>query len=102
MAASVARYALCKPGMEGEGEEAVMRTIGRVDWLMGRYDTKGDASHPMHGRPAEPAQCAIYTGKYSKAKRACIAYMESTVVKISIPPLSFKSVPLSLSRSPLL
>ena len=26
----------------------------------------------------------------------------STVVKISIPPLSFKSVPLSLSRSPLL
>jgi len=61
LAASVARYALCKPGMEGEGEEAVMRTIGRVDWLMGRYDTKGDASHPMHGRPAEPAQCAIYT-----------------------------------------
>ena len=68
MAASVARYALCKPGMEGEGEEAVMRTIGRVDWLMGRYDTKGDASHPMHGRPAEPAQCAIYTGKYSKRR----------------------------------
>ena len=41
-------------------------------------------------------------GKYSKAKRACIAYMESTVVDISIPPPSFKPVPLSLSRSPLL
>ena len=101
MAASVARYALCKPGMEGEGEEAVMRTIGRVDWLMGRYDTKGDASHPMHGRPAEPAQCAIYTGKYSKRRRVHRVY-GSTVVKIAIPPLSFKPVPLSLSRSPLL
>ena len=100
MAASVARYALCKPGMEGEGEEAVMRTIGRVDWLMGRYDTKGDASHPMHGRPAEPAQCAIYTGKYSK--RRSVHREWSTVVKISIPPPSFKPVPLSLSRSPLL
>ena len=36
-----------------------------------------------------------------KRKRACIAYMESTVVSISIPPLSFKPVSLSLSRSPL-
>ena len=32
-----------------------------------------------------------------KQKRACIAYMESTVVKISIPPPSFKPVPLCLS-----
>ena len=40
-------------------------------------------------------------GKYSKRKRACIAYMESTVVNISIPPPSFKPVALFLSRSPL-
>ena len=40
-------------------------------------------------------------GKYSKRKRACIAYMESTVVDISIPPPSFKPVSLSWSRSPL-
>ena len=37
-------------------------------------------------------------GKYSKRKRACIAYMESTVVDISILPPSFKPVSLSLSR----
>ena len=40
-------------------------------------------------------------GKYKKRKRACIAYMESTVVKISIIPPSFKPVLLSLSRSSL-
>ena len=39
--------------------------------------------------------------KYSKRRRASIAYMESTVVDISIPPPSFKPVPLSLPRSPL-
>ena len=33
-----------------------------------------------------------------KRERACIAYMESTVVDISIPPPSFKLVSLSLSR----
>ena len=37
-------------------------------------------------------------GKYSKRRRACIAYMESTVVDISISPPSFKPVSLSLSR----
>ena len=37
-------------------------------------------------------------GKYSKRKRASIAYMESTVVDISIPPPSFKLVAWSLSR----
>ena len=37
-------------------------------------------------------------GKYSKRRRACIAYMESTVVDISILPPSFKPVSLSLSR----
>ena len=31
-------------------------------------------------------------GKYFKRKRTCIAYMESTVVSISIPPPSFKPV----------
>ena len=41
-------------------------------------------------------------GKYSKRRRACIAYMESTVVDISIPPPSFKPISLFLSRSPLL
>ena len=41
------------------------------------------------------------TGEYSKRRRACIAYMESTVVDISIPPPSFKPVSLSLSRSSL-
>ena len=40
-------------------------------------------------------------GKYSKRRRACIAYMESTVVDISIPPPSFKPVSLSLPRSSL-
>ena len=40
-------------------------------------------------------------GEYFKRKRACIAYMESTVVDISIPPPSFKPVSLALSRSPL-
>ena len=40
-------------------------------------------------------------GKYSKRKRACIAYMESTVVDISIPPSPFKPVSLYLSRSSL-
>ena len=34
-------------------------------------------------------------GKYYKRKRACIAYMESTVVDIFIPPLSSKPVSLS-------
>ena len=43
----------------------------------------------------------VLAGKYFKAKRACIAYMASTVVDISIPPPSFKPVSLSLSRSPL-
>ena len=39
-------------------------------------------------------------GKYSKAKESgAIAYMESTVVEIFIPPSSFKSVLLSFSRS---
>ena len=42
-----------------------------------------------------------YIGKYFKRKRASIAYMESTVVKISIPPLSFKLVSLFLLRLPL-
>jgi len=37
-------------------------------------------------------------GKYFKAKRACIAYMESTVDDISIPPPFFKPVSLSLPR----
>ena len=37
-------------------------------------------------------------GEYFKRKRACITYMESTVVDISIPPPSFKPVSLSLSR----
>ena len=37
-------------------------------------------------------------GKYLKRKRASIAYMESTVVDISIPPPSFKPVSLSFSR----
>ena len=38
-------------------------------------------------------------GKYFKCERErCIAYMESTVVKISIIPPSFKPVSLSLSR----
>ena len=42
------------------------------------------------------------SGKYFEAKeRACIAYMESTVVDISIPPPSFQPVSLRLSRSPL-
>ena len=41
------------------------------------------------------------SSKYSKRKRASIAYMESTVVDIYIPPPSFKLVPLSLPRSPL-
>ena len=41
-------------------------------------------------------------GKYFKAKRAsAIAYMESTVVHISIPPPSFKPVSVSSPRSPL-
>ena len=35
----------------------------------------------------------------SKAKRACIAYMESTVVDISIPPPSFKPVSLLSPQS---
>ena len=34
-------------------------------------------------------------------RRECIAYMESTVVDISIPPPSFKPVSLSSPRSPL-
>ena len=38
------------------------------------------------------------TGKYSKRKRACIAYMESTVVDISIITPSFKPVALYFSR----
>ena len=37
-------------------------------------------------------------GKYFKRREACIAYMESTVVDISIPPLFFKPVLLSSSR----
>ena len=37
-------------------------------------------------------------GKYFKAKRASIAYMESTVVNISMTPPSPKPVSLSLSR----
>ena len=37
-------------------------------------------------------------GKYFKRKRACIAYMEITVVDISISPSSFKPVSMSLSR----
>jgi len=37
-------------------------------------------------------------GKYIKAKRASIAYMESTVIDIFIPPPSSKPVSLSLSR----
>lgn len=53
MKQSAARYAELK--MDAE------RTVGRIDWLMKRYDIKGDESHPMKGRPAEPAQCAIYT-----------------------------------------
>ena len=40
-------------------------------------------------------------GKYSKRRRACIAYMESTVVDISIHPPSFKHMSLYLSRFPL-
>ena len=40
-------------------------------------------------------------GKYFKAKRACIAYMESTAVDVSIPPPFFKPVSVFLSRSPL-
>ena len=40
----------------------------------------------------------IIKGEYFKRKRACIAYMESTVVDISIPPPSFKPVSLALSR----
>ena len=40
-------------------------------------------------------------GKYSKRRSVHRVY-GSTVVKISIPPPSFKPVPLSLSRSPLL
>ena len=34
------------------------------------------------------------SGKYFKRKRACVAYMESTVVDIFIPPPSFKPVSL--------
>ena len=43
-------------------------------------------------------------GKYlfKNEKERAVAYMESTVVDISIPPPSFKSVSLALSRSPLL
>ena len=37
-------------------------------------------------------------GKYFKRREACIAYMESTVVDISMTPPSFKPVSLSLSR----
>ena len=44
---------------------------------------------------------AIIGGKIFKRKRACIAYMESTVVDISIPPPSFILVSLSSPRSPL-
>jgi len=43
----------------------------------------------------------ISVGKYSSERERCIAYMESTVVDISIPPPSFKLVPLSSPRSPL-
>jgi hypothetical protein len=42
--------------------------------------------------------CRNAKGKYFKRKRASIAYMESTVVDISITPPSFKPVSLSLSR----
>ena len=51
-----------------------------------------------------PTVCAINDHpmvSISKAKRASIAYMESTVVDISIPPSSFKPVSLPSSRSPL-
>ena len=40
-------------------------------------------------------------GKYFKRRERAIAYMESTVVDISIHPLSFKPASLYLSRSPL-
>ena len=48
---------------------------------------------------AYQAMYLIFAGKYSKRKRASIAYMESTVVDISITPPSFKPVLLFLSRS---
>ena len=38
-------------------------------------------------------------GKYKKRKRACIAYMECTVVDISMTPSLFKPVSLLLSPS---
>ena len=50
---SAARYAKLKVN--------ALRTDGRIDWLMERYDIKGNENHVMNGRPAEPAQCAIYT-----------------------------------------
>ena len=37
--------------------------------------------------------------KYKSERERCIAYMESTVVDISIPPPSFKPVSVSLPRS---
>ena len=43
----------------------------------------------------------VTASKIQKRKRAIIAYMESTVVDISIPPPSFKPVALPLPRSPL-
>ena len=49
----------------------------------------------------ECSVCPLSAGKYFKRKRACIAYMGSTVVDISIPSPFFKPVSLSLSRSPL-
>ena len=57
--------------------------------------------HPMTTMHNPVNQLAVLlTGEYL-SEGASIAYMESTVVDISIPPSSFKPVSLSLSRSPL-
>ena len=61
-----------------------------------------EGRHGLHHNEKEEDVNENELVSISKAKeRACIAYMESTVVDISIKPSSFKLVPLSLPRSPL-
>ena len=84
-----------------------MAPIDGVQCLQGDITSEATARNIISYFSGELADLVVcdgapdVTGKYFKRRERAIAYMESTVVDISIPPPSFKPVSLLLSRSPL-
>ena len=84
--------------------QCVTNDVGAIDLKHGRSNwNKCNAqslrnSAPLDFYHLEERTSSVLYGKYFKRRERAIAYMESTVVDISIPPPFFKPVSLSLSR----